>query len=44
MERLAKDGVSQIEEKEYYTELVLDGVKDIKKIVIVFCGKKAIVR
>ena len=34
----------QIKEREYYKELVLDEVKDIKEIVIVFNGKKAIVR
>ena len=44
METQASEGVKQIKTKEYYKELVLDGVKDIKEIVIVFHGKKAIVR
>jgi len=44
METQASEGVNQIKTKEYYKELVLDGVKDIKEIVIVFHGKKAIVR
>ncbi len=44
METQASEGVKQIKTKEYYKELVLDGVKDIKEIVIVFNGKKAIVR
>ncbi|MCI8330882.1 MAG: AAA family ATPase [Bacilli bacterium] len=44
METLAREAKEQIKEREYYKELVLDGVKDIKEIVIVFNGKKAIVR
>ncbi len=44
METLAREAQEQIKEREYYKELVLDEVKDIKEIVIVFNGKKAIVR
>ena len=44
METQASEGVKQIKTKAYYKELALDGVKDIKEIVIVFNGKKAIVR
>ena len=44
METLAREAKEQIKEREYYKELVLDEVKDIKEIVIVFNGKKAIVR
>ena len=44
METLAREAKEQIKEREYYKELVLDEVKDIKEIVIVFNGKKAIVK
>ena len=44
METLAREAKVQIKEREYYKELVLDEVEDIKEIVIVFNGKKAIVR
>jgi len=44
MENKAQEGITQMKEKEYYKELILDKVTNIKEIVIVFHGKKAIVR
>ena len=44
MEKEAEVALNQIEEKEYYQELKLDKVKDIRKYAIVFKGKNAIVR
>ena len=44
MEKMAIKGLNQIEEKEYYMDLVRDGYKDIRKIVIVFKGKKCCIR
>jgi len=44
MENKAIEGITQMKEKEYYKELILDKVTNIKEIVIVFHGKKAIVR
>ncbi len=44
MENKAREGITQMKEKEYYKELILDKVTNIKEIVIVFHGKKAIVR
>ena len=38
---LARTALAQIEEKKYETELRAEGVKDIIKIGIAFCGKKA---
>ncbi len=40
----AQEGINQMKEKEYYKELVLDKVDNIKEIVIVFSKKKCIVR
>ena len=36
--------VKQIEEKEYYLDLINEGYKDIRKIAICFKGKQCIVR
>ena len=44
MEEMALKGLNQIEEKEYYMDLVKDGYKDIRKIVIVFKGKKCCIK
>lgn len=44
MESTARRALKQIKDKKYYGELVLDNVKDIKEIVIIFKGKKCIVR
>ena len=44
MEEMAIKGLNQIEEKEYYMDLVRDGYKDIRKIAIVFKGKKCCIR
>ena len=44
MEEMAIKGLKQIEEKEYYMDLVRDGYKDIRKIAIVFKGKKCCIR
>lgn len=38
---LAKTALKQIDEKKYDTEMKADGVKDIIKIGIAFCGKTA---
>ncbi len=44
MDSKAQEGINQMKEKEYYKELVLDKVNNIYEYVIVFYGKKAIVR
>ena len=44
MEEMALKGLKQIEEKEYYLDLVKDGYKDIRKIAICFKGKKCCIR
>ena len=44
LEKSAIKGLEQIEEKEYYMDLVYEGYKEINKFVIVFKGKKCIVR
>ena len=44
METSAKDAINQMKDKEYYKELELEGVNDIKEIAMVFHGKKVIVR
>ena len=44
MEEMAIKGLKQIEEKEYYMDLVRDGYKDIRKIAICFKGKKCCIR
>ena len=40
IEKKAKEGYEQIKEKEYYKELVLDKVENIKNYSIAFQGKK----
>lgn len=40
LEQKLKEGYNQIQEKEYYQELVLDKVENIKTYVIAFQGKK----
>lgn len=40
IEKKAKEGYEQIQEKEYYKELVLDKVKNIRTYAIAFQGKK----
>ena len=37
------DGL-KIKETEYYQELKLDKIQNIKEYVVIFCGKKCIVR
>ena len=44
MESLASVALNQMKEKEYYKELELDKVQNIKEYAVVFCGKKCIVR
>ncbi len=44
MESLAIIALNQMKEKEYYKELELDKVQNIKEYAVVFCGKKCIVR
>ena len=44
MENLAIKAKEQMKEKEYYKELELDKIKDIKEYAIVFYEKKCIVR
>ena len=44
MEEGALKGLKQIEEKEYYMDLVKEGYKDIRKIAICFKGKKCCIR
>ena len=44
MEEMAIIAIKQMKEKEYYKELIYEGVKGIKEIAMVFCGKKIIVR
>ena len=44
MEEGVIKGLNQIEEKEYYKDLVKNGYKDIRKIAICFKGKECIVR
>ena len=44
MESLASIALNQMKEKEYYKELELDKVQNIKEYAVVFCGKKCIVR
>ena len=44
MEEMALKGLKQIEEKEYFMDLVRDGYKDIRKIAICFKGKKCCIK
>ena len=44
MEIIAENARKQMKEKEYYKELELDQVTNIKEYAIVFSGKKCIVR
>ena len=44
LEESAIKALKQIEEKEYYLDLVNEGYKDIRKIAIVFKGKKCVVQ
>ena len=44
LENTALKGLKQIEEKEYYMDLINEGYSTIYKYVIVFKGKKCIVR
>ena len=44
IEEAALKGLNQIEEKEYYMDLVKQGYKDIRKIAIVFKGKKCCIK
>ena len=44
MEQMALKGLNQIEEKQYYMDLVKEGYKDIRKIAICFKGKKCCIR
>ena len=44
MEEMAIIAIKQMKKKEYYKELIYEGVKGIKEIAMVFCVKKIIVR
>ena len=44
MENIFENAIAQMKEKEYYKELELDKVQNIKEYAVVFCGKKCIVR
>ena len=44
LEQSAIKALNQIEDKEYYLDLINEGYKDIRKIAIVFKGKSCIVR
>ncbi len=44
MEEESLKAKKQMKEKEYYKELQLDKVENIKEYALVFCGKKCIVR
>ena len=44
IEKEAFKGLNQIEEKEYYLDLINEGYKDIRKIAICFKGKSCCVR
>ena len=44
MEEVANKAIEQMQEKEYYEELVLDKVKNIYSFAIIFKGKSCIVR
>jgi len=44
VESAAKSALKQIEEKKYETELVERGIKNIKKLAIVFSGKDVLVK
>ena len=44
METRAETAINQMKDKEYYKELELEGVNNIKEIAMVFHGKKIIVR
>ena len=44
MESGATKGLNQIEEKEYYKDLVKEGYKDIRKIAICFKDKECVVK
>lgn len=44
MEEMAMIAIKQMKEKEYYKELIDEGVKEIREIAMVFCDKKIIVR
>ena len=44
LENAALKGLKQIEEKEYYMDLINEGYSTIYKYVIVFKGKKCIVK
>ncbi len=44
MENLAKKAKKQMKEKEYYKELQLEKIENIKEYALIFCGKKCIVR
>ena len=44
LEKSAVNALNQIEEKEYYLDLINEGYKEIIKYAIVFKGKQCIVR
>jgi len=44
LEALADEALAQIEQRKYDTELLSFGIKNIIKLGIAFCGKKAVVR
>ena len=43
LEEKAAEGLNQIDEKQYVTELLASNVKDIRKMAIAFNGKKSAV-
>ncbi len=44
MDSLARDALSQIDEKHYETEMQAAGIQEILKIGMAFCGKKISVK
>jgi F0F1-type ATP synthase beta subunit len=44
LETAVKSALAQIEEKKYETELIERGIKNIKKLAIVFKGKEVTVK
>jgi pyruvoyl-dependent arginine decarboxylase (PvlArgDC) len=44
VETAAAAALAQIEEKKYETELIARGIKNIKKLAVVFCGKDVYVK
>ena len=43
LQSLAKEALTQINDKEYAAALAMDGVKNVKKFGLAFCGKQVAV-